>query len=128
MDRRSIEVSIEAEERKLDRNESIEDLSAKQRAQKFSSIDQGSIEVSIKAEERKLDRNESIDDLSRSCWAWRKGVFQRREKHVEMNATSKLLKHRSKQHIKLSKHLSTYMQSIHTHTHTTSLTNFIFQK
>ena len=67
MDRRSIEVSIEAEERKLDRNESIEDLSAKKRAQKFSSIDQGSIEVSIKAEERKLDRNESIDDLSRSC-------------------------------------------------------------
>ena len=48
--------------------------------------------------------------------------FFKEEKHKEMNATSKLLKHRSNQHIKLSKHLSTYMQSIqdqkHTHTHT----------
>ena len=52
----------------------------------------------------------------------KKWVFQRREKHIEMNATSKLLKHRSNQHINLSKHLSTYKQSIqdpkHTHTHT----------
>ena len=41
--------------------------------------------------------------------------------HIKMNATSKLLNQRSKQHIKLSKHLSTKMQSIHrskTHTHT----------
>ena len=47
--------------------------------------------------------------------------FSRREKHIKMDATSKLLNQRSKQHIKLSKHLSTYVQSIHrskTHTHT----------
>ena len=96
-------------------------------------MDRGSIEVSIEAKERKLDRNEFVEDLSRSCRARRKGVFQRKEKHIEMNATSKLHKHRSNQHIKLSKNLSTYMQSIHrskthTHIHQTSLTNFIFQK
>ena len=47
--------------------------------------------------------------------------FSIREKHKEMNATSKLLKQRSNQHVKLSKHLSAYMQGIHTsntHTHT----------
>ena len=43
--------------------------------------------------------------------------------HKEMNATtSKLLKQGSTQHVKLSKYLSTYMQSIYrsknTHTHT----------
>ena len=61
--------------------------------------------------------------------------FIKGEKHIKMNATSKLLNQISKQHIKLSKHLSTNMQSIHrskththTHTHTTILTNFIFQK
>ena len=120
MDQRSIEVSIKSEERKLDRNEFVEELLASQRAQKFSSMDRGSVEVSIEVKQRKLDRNESVEDLARSCWAWRKGVFQRREKHIEMNATSKLFKHRSK-HIKLSKRLSRNMQSIHrskTHTHT----------
>ena len=39
--------------------------------------------------------------------------FSRREKHIKMNATSKLLNQRSNPHVKLSKHLSTYMQSIH---------------
>ena len=47
--------------------------------------------------------------------------FFKEEKHKEMNATSKVLKYRSNQHIKISKHLSTYMQSIqdpkHTRTH-----------
>ena len=42
--------------------------------------------------------------------------------HKEMNSTSKLFKQGSTQHVKLSKYLSTYMQSIHrsknTHTHT----------
>ena len=38
--------------------------------------------------------------------------FSRREKHINMNATSKLLNQRSNQHVKLSKHLSTYMQSV----------------
>ena len=32
-----------------------------------------------------------------------KEFFQRDEKHIEMNVTSKLLKHRSNQHVKLSK-------------------------
>ena len=62
--------------------------------------------------------------------------FFKEEKHKEMEATSKLLKQGSNQHVKLLKHLSTYKHSIHrstnththTHTHTTSLTNFIFQK
>ena len=32
-----------------------------------------------------------------------KEFFQRDEKHIEMKVTSKLLKHRSNQHVKLSK-------------------------
>ena len=53
----------------------------------------------------------------------KKMCFQRKEKHKEMNATSKLLKLRSNQHDKLLKNISTNMQSIHrskkhTHTHT----------
>ena len=121
--RRNPEISMD--------RESIEMLSRRQKAQEFCSKDSGPIEDSIKVDERKLNRNESVGDLSRSSQAWRKGVL-RKEKHIEMNATSKLLKKRSNQHVKLSKHLSTYMQSIHrskthTHTHTTSLTNFIFQ-
>ena len=58
-------------------------------------------------------------NLSRSYRAWRKWVFQR-EKHKEINATSKLLNQRSKQHFKLSRHLSTYKHSINRskHAHT----------
>ena len=84
--------------------------------------------VKIYREKRKKGsiEMESIEDLSRSCQTWRKGVLSRREKHIEMNATSKLLKQKSNQHVKLAKHLSTYMQSIHRSK--TSLTNFIFQK
>ena len=81
-----------------------------------------------------LDRRESVEDLSRSYRAWRKGDFQRREKHIKMNATSKQLKHRYNQHIKLSKTSLnkknakySWIQK-HTHTHITILTNFIFQK
>ena len=49
--------------------------------------------------------------------------FSREEKHIKMNATGKLLKHRFNQHVKLSKtSLNKIMQSIHdpkhTHTHT----------
>ena len=68
-----------------------------------------------------LDRWESIEELSRSYWVWRKWVFQREEKHIEMIATIKLLKHRSNQHVKLLKtSLNKKMQSIHDpkHTHT----------
>ena len=53
--------------------------------------------------------------------------FFKEEKSKEINATSKLLKHRSNQHIELSKHLLTYMQSIQdpkcTHTHTLNKSN-----
>ena len=51
--------------------------------------------------------------------------FFKEEKHKEMNATSKLLKHRSIWHIKLSKHLSTYMQRIQEpkHKHTLNKSN-----
>ena len=77
---------------------------------------------------------ENLSRICREAVELEEKEFFKEEKHKEMNATSKLLKHRSNQHIKLSKHLSTYMQSnqdpkhTHTHTHTTSLTNFIFQK
>ena len=71
-----------------------------------------------------LDRRKS-NNLSRICREiveLEENEFFKEDKHKEMNATSKLLKHRSNQHIKLSKHLSTYMQSIqdpkYTYTHT----------
>ena len=73
-----------------------------------------------------LDRRKS-DNLSRiyrEIVELEENEFFKEDKHKEMNATSKLLKHRSNQHIKLSKNLSTYMQSIqdpkytHTRTHT----------
>jgi len=51
----------------------------------------------------------------------KKGI-SRREKHIEMNATNKLLKQTSKPHIKLSNLILNKMQRIHrsnnTHTHT----------
>ena len=120
---RCCRVSIDGKNTSMDR-EYVENLSARQkekegkRRKKLLRIKKGSIEGS----------------LSRICWKaveLEENRFSRREKHIEMNATSKLLKHRSNQHIKLSKHLLTYKQIIHrskTHTHTTSLTNFIFQK
>ena len=93
---------------------------------------------------RKRKKGSIEMNLSRSCQTRRKRSFskgkntqrwmqQARKKHIKMDATSKLLNQRSNQHVKLSKHLSTYMQSIHrskthTHTHKISLTNFMFQK
>ena len=65
---------------------------------------------------------ESVEKLS----SLKKRSFSREEKHIQMNATSKLLKQRSTQYVKLSKHLSTNKQSIHrskTHTHTHTHTN-----
>ena len=96
------------------------------------SMDWESVKICLEKKKEGLDRKESIQNLSISCWAWKKKVFQRREKHIKMNAVSKQLNQRSNQYVKLSKHLSSNMQSIHrskthTHTHTTSLTNFIFQ-
>ena len=68
-------------------------------------------------EKEGLDRKEFVEKLSSLK---KKEVFKG-EKHIKMNATSKLLNQRSNQHVKLSKHLSTYKKSIHrskTHTHT----------
>ena len=91
------------------------------------SMDQESFKIYQEKEKEGLNRRESVKDRSRSCRVLKENVFQRREKHIEMNATSKLLKHRSNQHIKLSKHLSIDMQSIHnpkhTHTHTHNKSN-----
>ena len=69
-----------------------------------------------------LDRKRICQGFVEKLSSLKKEGFSWEEKHIEMNATSKLLKQTSKQHIKLSKYLSTYMQSIHrsknTHTHT----------
>ena len=58
---------------------------------------------SIEKKERRLDRNESVEELPNL----KKEGFSREENHIKMNATNRLLKQRSKQHIKLSKHLLT---------------------
>ena len=52
--------------------------------------------------------------------------FVKEEKHKEIKATSKQLNQRSNQHVKFSKHLSAYMQGIHTsNTHTLNKSNQI---
>ena len=60
---------------------------------------------------REMRKKGSIEmKLSRICQeavGLEERRFSRREKHIEMNATSKLLNQKSNQHIKLSKHLST---------------------
>ena len=113
--------------------EIVEKLTSKQKVQKYSlrrnleiSMDRGSVE--IYQEKRKKGSIEM--NLSRIYWEaieLKENEFFNEEKHKEMNATSKLLKQKSNQHIKLSKHLSTYMQSIdpntHTHTHTLNKSN-----
>ena len=80
-------------------------------------MDRDCIKICRDKKKKGLNGREFFKDLS----SLKKRSFQRKEKHKEMNATSKLLKHRSNQHIKLSKHLLSYMQSIqypkHTHTH-----------
>ena len=76
----------------------------------------------VETRRRKASIEENLSRIYREAIELeeKKKVFSREEKHIKMNATSKLLKHRSNQHIKLSKQLSTYMQSIqdpkHTHT------------
>ena len=74
-----------------------------------------------------LDRRESVR-ICREAIELQENEFFKEEKHEKMNATSKLLKHRSNQHIKLSKHLLTYMQSIQDpkHTHTLNKSNQIY--
>ena len=56
--------------------EAVKMLSKRQKAQENSSMDWESIEDLSRKEKEGLDRNESVENLSRSCWAWRKGVFQ----------------------------------------------------
>ena len=67
-----------------------------------------------------LSRVKQRDSIEKGCVELEEKKFFKAEKYKKMNATSKLLKDRSNQHIKLSKQLSTYMQSIqdskHTHT------------
>ena len=89
------------------------------------------IKIALTSVEKRSPRGSIDKNLLRICWEAveleEKKVFQREEKHIEMNATSKLLNHRSNQHVKLSKtSLNKKMQSIqrsntHTHTHTHTL-------
>ena len=122
--------------------ESVEDLSARQKVSRWIEeaveilsrrntkilMDWNCVNFCQEKKKECLDSRESIQDPSRSCQAWRKWVFQRDEKYIKMNATSKLLKHRSKQHIKLSTHLSAYMQSIQIPkpTHTLNKSNWFY--
>ena len=123
--------------------EAVENLSARQKVarwiEKLSRIYREEIqkpqwiEIAITSIEKRRKRGlieTNLSRISREAVELEKNEFFKEEKHKEMNATSKLLKHRTNQHIKLSKHLSTYMQSIQDpkHTHTQILTNFIFQK
>ena len=77
---------------------------------------------SIEKRERRLDRKRIYRGSVKKLLRLKKMSFSREEKCIKMNATRKLLKQTSKPHIKLSKHLLTYMQSIHrskhAHTHT----------
>ena len=138
--------------------ESVENLSSRQRAHKFVSMDWRSCRECVDQEPKNLDEMRCYWDSikkkprnlnrSRSCWdaiekaeSTRKFLnesriyrerrkksliernlsricrgaveleekeFLKEEKHKEINATSKLLNQRFNQHIKLSKHLSTY--------------------
>ena len=119
--------------------EVVKNLSARQKVSRWiekllkqipeSSMNQNCTNFFQEKKKEGLNRYESVEDLLRSYQARRKHVFQREEKHIEMNATSKLLKHRFNQHIKLKKkYLSTKNckafkvqptpPPTHTHTHT----------
>ena len=81
-------------------------------------MDQESVEDLSRREKEGLIEREFDEKLS----SLKKRSFSAEKKHIKMTATSKLLNQRPSQHIKLSKHHLTYMQSIHrsknTHTHT----------
>ena len=80
-------------------------------------MDQNFVKICREKKKEGLYSRGSVEKLS----SLKKKGFSRREKHIEMNATSKLLKHRFNQHVKLSKtSLNKKMQSIHDpkHTHT----------
>ena len=100
------------------------------------------IEIALTSIEKRRMRGLIDANLSRIC---REAVeleeneFFKERKNTEMNATSKLLKHRSNQHVKLSKiSLKKNKNAKHswskTHTHTLNksnqffISNFLFQK
>ena len=74
---------------------------------------------SIEKREIMLDRKRIFRGFVKELSSLKKMCFQE-AKNTEMKATSKLLKQRSNQHDKLSKHLLTQKHSIHRskHTHT----------
>ena len=131
--------SIDGKNTLMDR-EAVENLSARQKVsrwiEKLSRIYREEvqkpwwIEIAITSIEKRRKRGSIETNLSRiyqEAVELEEKEFFKEEKHKEMNATSKLLKHKTNQHIKLSKYLSTYMQSIqdpkHTHTHTLNKSN-----
>jgi len=132
MDQRSCRHCVEQEPRNLDGSRSCQGFIKK----KPRNLD-GSKSCLEGGEHRKIPR--WIENLSRIYWEIRKkssiernllricqGAVKLEEKevfkkHIEMNATNKLLKQTSKPHIKLSNLISNKTQSIHrsknTHIH-----------
>ena len=79
---------------------------------------------SIESKAKRLDKRGCVEVSVEKLSSLKKKSFSREEKHIKMNATCKLLKQRSAQYVKLSKHLSTYKQSIHrSKTHTLNKSN-----
>ena len=137
---RSCRVAIEQKPTSMDQ-ESIKDLSARQKIsrciEKLSRFYQEEIqrprwiEIVLTSVETRRKRARQIA-ICQELLRWVKTVFQRREKHIrECNQACYPTKD-SNNILSSQKHLLTgKMSSIqiqNTHTHTTSLTNFIFQK
>ena len=97
--------------------EAIEHLS---RINLETSMDRDCDKIYWDKKKEELDRREFVR-ICREAVELEENEFFKEEKHKKMNASSKLLKHRSNQHIKLSKHLLTYMQSIQDPKHTDTL-------
>ena len=91
------------------------------------------IEIALTSVETRRKKGLIDSNLSRICrevveLSLKKKCFQRKEKHIEMNATSKLLKQGSNQHIKLLKDISQqnnarHLRSKNTHAHTLNKSN-----
>ena len=86
---------------------------------------------SIKSKAKRLDRKGCVEIFFEKLSTLKKRSFSREEKHIKMNATSKILKQRSFNMLisqNISQHISiASIDPKHTHIHKTSLTNFIFQ-
>ena len=108
MDRRNCRESIEEKPKNLDGSRICQDGET----QKSRWIENPSRFV------EKRRKNGSIEvNLS----SLKKEGFSRREKHKEMNATKKLLKQGSNQHIKLKTSLNIYAKDSRSKTHTNTL-------